>query len=54
MCINWLIVSFQVSLIMKTKSDYTQAFFRGLLDVGKCAVVGHVSYAMAMSYSCLI
>ena len=39
---------------MKTKSDYTMAFLRGLVDVGKCAVVGHVSFAMAMSYSCLL
>lgn len=44
----------QVSLIMKTKTDYSHAILQGLVDVAKCSVVGHVSYAMAMSYSCLL
>lgn len=39
---------------MKTKRDYTSAIFRGIMDVAKCTVVGHVSYAMAMAYSCLL
>ncbi|XP_055678183.1 uncharacterized protein LOC129786941 [Lutzomyia longipalpis] len=42
-----------ISLVMKTKDNYTRAILKGLYDITMCTVIGHISFALAMSWSCI-
>ncbi|GAB0097662.1 hypothetical protein DMENIID0001_133270 [Sergentomyia squamirostris] len=52
--VKFFFPAIMISMVMKTKTNYTKAILKGIYDIMMCSVVGHFSFAMAMTTSCVM
>ncbi|XP_059620475.1 uncharacterized protein LOC132264332 [Phlebotomus argentipes] len=51
--VKFFFPAIMISVVMKTKDNYTKAILKGIFDIFLCSAIGHVSFAIAMSWSCI-